>query len=196
MPHTDDLVLLGGKRVTVRFAGKRYGFLQTLFENPQAWDEAVALCSDVAPRLASDEKAETEEGFVAASVRHLAHIPDEGDRANTARELFRLSGDLAEKIRNRQDTIWAFVLRNNLRPLFLHNRYDVVVGNPPWLAYRYVSDPEYQQEIKSLSVETYGIAPKAQKLVTQMELATLFLVHATHLYLKKGGILGYVMPRR
>ena len=44
-------------------------------------------------------------------------------------------------------------------------------------------------------METYGIAPKAQKLVTQMELATLFLVHATHLYLKKGGILGYVMPR-
>ena len=141
MPHTDDLVLLGGKRVTVRFAGKRYGFPQTLFENPQAWDEAVALCSDVALRLASDERAETEEGFVAASVRHLAHIPDEGDRANAARELFRLSGDLAEKIRNRQDTIWAFVLRNNLRPLFLHNRYDVVVGNPPWLAYRYVSDP-------------------------------------------------------
>ncbi len=195
MPHTDDLVLLGGTHVTVRFAGKRYGFPQTLFDDARGWDEAVSLCTDVASRLARDENAETEAGFHAAAARHLAHIADEGDRVNASRELFRLSGDLAARIRNRQDTIWSFILRNNMRPLFLRNRYDVVVGNPPWLAYRYVSDPEYQQEIKSLSVETYELAPKAQKLVTQMELATLFLVHATHLYLKKGGMLGYVMPR-
>lgn len=195
MPHTDDIVLFGSKQVTIKFAGKRYGFPHSLFGDPQAWDEAVGLCAEVAQRLAGDAEAESEEGFRAAAARHLKHISDEVERAAASRELFRLCGELAVRIRNRQDTIWSFVLRNNLRPLFLHNRYDVVVGNPPWLAYRYVSDPEYQQEVKNLSRDTYNLAPRAQKLITQMELATLFLVHATHLYLKKGGRLGYVMPR-
>ena len=139
--------------------------------------------------------SETKQGFQAALERHLGHITDASERVEIATELFRLSEDLSAKIRERRNSIWSFILRNTLRPLFLHNRYDAVVGNPPWLAYRYVSDPEYQEQIKSLIRRTYDLAPTAQKLVTQMELATLFLVHATHSYLKKDGTLAYVMPR-
>ncbi len=38
--------------------------------------------------------------------------------------------------------IWPFVLRNLMRPLWLSRpgqRADVLIGNPPWIAYRHLS---------------------------------------------------------
>jgi hypothetical protein len=95
-----------------------------------------------------------------------------------------------------RDTIWAFILRNIYRPLFLSskaNRFDRLVGNPPWLSFRYIADVDYQNEVKTLIMK-YGIYPEAS-LVTQMELATLFLLRTADLYLKDSGRISFVMPR-
>jgi hypothetical protein len=80
-------------------------------------------------------------------------------------------------------------------PAMLRRHFDVIVGNPPWLSYRYVADPGYQAEIKRLAVEEYRIAPNSQKLMTQMELATLFVAHSMGWFAAKGARLGFVMPR-
>ncbi len=109
--------------------------------------------------------------------------------------LWRFTDDLSELIRDKQNSIWSFVIRNSYRPALLRYQFDVILGNPPWVAYRYVTDPEYQKEIKKRAVETYKIAPKSQKLFTQMELATVFLAHSMHSFAKPGGKLAFVMPR-
>ena len=77
----------------------------------------------------------------------------------------------------------------------LLQQFEIIIGNPPWVAYRYVTDPEYQKEIKLRAVETYKIAPKSQKLFTQMELATVFLAHSLSTFSSPGGKLAFVMPR-
>lgn len=77
----------------------------------------------------------------------------------------------------------------------LRRRFDVIVGNPPWLSYRYISDLEYQAEVKKRAVEDYRIAPKAQRLVTQIELATVFLVHTLKTFGRDDARMGFVMPR-
>ncbi len=109
--------------------------------------------------------------------------------------LWQFTSDLSELIREKQNSIWSFVIRNSFRPALLRQQFDVILGNPPWVAYRYVTDPEYQREIKKRAVETYEIAPKSQKLFTQMELATVFLAHAMQTFAKPGGRLAFVMPR-
>ena len=76
----------------------------------------------------------------------------------------------------------------------LRDRFDFILGNPPWLSYRYIADPEYQAEIKKRAVEDYAIAPTHQKLFTQMELATIFLAHTLSTFARVGGKLGFVMP--
>jgi hypothetical protein len=81
------------------------------------------------------------------------------------------------------------------QPAAPRRNFDVIAGNPPWLSYRYVADPEYQAEIKRLAVEEYRIAPNRQKLMTQMELATLFMAHSMGWFAAKGARLGFVMPR-
>jgi hypothetical protein len=77
----------------------------------------------------------------------------------------------------------------------LRGRFDVLVGNPPWLSYRYIADPDYQAEIKKRAVEDYRIAPNKQKLMTQMELATVFVAHSMGWFAAAGAKLGFVMPR-
>jgi hypothetical protein len=72
--------------------------------------------------------------------------------------------------------------------------FDYVVGNPPWIAYRYITNPEYQNIIKSLIAGTYGLVLD-EHLMTHMEMATLFFVRALDLYLKDEGLIGFVMPR-
>lgn len=58
------------------------------------------------------------------------------------------------------------------------SQFDIILGNPPWLAYHFISDPSYQAEIKKRAIHDYAIAPEHQKLFTHMELATVLLAHS------------------
>lgn len=177
----------------VNFQGSRHRFPITVFSRPELYDLMITLAADAAENLAKDLD-ESVSGMIGALRRQDTGL-NEDELAQAGQAVFGLAKELAVRIRRKEDSIWAFVLRNSYRPALLRSKFDVVVGNPPWLSYRYISDPQYQGEIKNLAVTRYGVAPKKQKLMTHMELATLFLVHVTHTYLKPGGVLGFVMPR-
>ena len=99
-------------------------------------------------------------------------------------------------VKQGRDTIWAFILKNYYRPAYLRHRpFDIVAGNPPWLTYKHVTDPDYQAEIKRL-VFNYGLVSKKEmKLFADIEVATLFFALCSDLYLKKKGTIAFVMPR-
>lgn len=91
--------------------------------------------------------------------------------------------------------IWSYYIRNLARPLWFMrevNRVDVLVGNPPWLAYRNMSG-EMQEQFSRLSKGRNLWAGK--KLATHQDLSDLFVVRAAENYLKAGGRLAFVMPR-
>jgi hypothetical protein len=78
----------------------------------------------------------------------------------------------------------------------LVKKFDIIVGNPPWLSYRYIEDPKYQEEVKKLGLEKYKVAPMKQKLMTQMEIATIFLLHSISTFgSDDSSKIGFVMPR-
>lgn len=103
---------------------------------------------------------------------------------------------LAALIREGRDSIWAYILKNLSRPLVLaENGFDAVVGNPPWLSYRYINSAAWQDEVKDLCVYYQLIEPGDVKLFTQMDLSALFYAHAKDRYLNEDGTLAFVMPR-
>ena len=103
---------------------------------------------------------------------------------------------LVELIRDGRDSIWAYILKNLSRPLVLAEKgFDVVAGNPPWLSYRYINSPVWQEEVKALYIYYQLIDSGDVKLFTQMDLSTLFFAHAKDRYLKDNGTLAFVMPR-
>jgi hypothetical protein len=92
------------------------------------------------------------------------------------------------------DTIWIPIIKSYITSTMFEKIFDYVVGNPPWIAYRYIANPEYQNIIKNLIAGIYGLVLD-EHLMTHMEMATLFFVRALDLYLKDGGLIGFVMPR-
>jgi hypothetical protein len=99
------------------------------------------------------------------------------------------------KLKNKGlDTIWIPIIKSHITSTMFEKIFDYVVGNPPWIAYRYIANPEYQNSVKSLIAGGYGLVLD-EHLMTHMEMATLFFVRALDLYLKDGGLIGFVMPR-
>jgi SAM-dependent methyltransferase len=93
-----------------------------------------------------------------------------------------------------RDHIWGYYVRNVARPAWLkrpENRVDVLVGNPPWLAYRYMTQPQ-KKTFRSMSTERNLWAGTSR--ATSMDLSSLFVVRCIELYLRPGGRFGYVMP--
>jgi len=111
---------------------------------------------------------------------------DEGE-ARVARSLY-------ERLRRLGSTVWVHVLKSHLAPLAFLEYFDYVVGNPPWLAYRFIADPGYQEIVKRMARDEYGLVAE-EHLMTHMELATLFFLRTADKYLKDGGVIGFVMPR-
>jgi len=94
------------------------------------------------------------------------------------------------------DSIWIFMLKNIYAPIALtESKFDMVVGNPPWIAMRYVENKGYQDFLKH-QVLAYELLDSTQvHLFTQMEVATLFFCRCSDLYLRDGGLIAFVMPR-
>jgi SAM-dependent methyltransferase len=93
-----------------------------------------------------------------------------------------------------KDHIWGYYVRNLARPAWLArptNQVDVLVGNPPWLVYRYMTKRQQGSFRKMSSDRSLWAGGTA---ATSQELAALFVARCIELYLKPGGQFGYVMP--
>lgn len=109
----------------------------------------------------------------------------------TLDETFQTLCDLHDEGR---DHIWSYYVRNLARPWWLalpQNRVDVLVGNPPWLAFRFMT-ASMQKAFREYSDER-GLWHGA-KVATHQDLSGLFLVRAVERYLKLGGRFAFVMP--
>lgn len=121
--------------------------------------------------------------------------PELAKSADVVEMLFDLAGLLHGFILKPEDTIWAYILKNQYKPTFLTGQFDVVIGNPPWLSFRFVEKGEYQDYLKRLIVLECSLLQGAGHLITHMELGTLFFVRCANLYLKPTGKIGFVLPR-
>ena len=109
-------------------------------------------------------------------------------------EVFKTFYEKLKKLKDEgRDSVWVDVVKSYLIPNAYFNQFDYVVGNPPWITLNKLS-ASYQELVKPLVKDEYKLTTKSE-LITQIEMATLFLVRALDLYLKDGGKLGFVMPR-
>ena len=196
LPHEVSQLRLGEvPSYEIRFAGnRRVSIPEDLIKMPDLFDEGVAAASKLAVDHAATGK-ENEKTLRAYLKRAVPHLFENADPDAVVESLWKFTAELSDLIKNHQNSIWAFVVRNSYRPAMFKGRFDYIVGNPPWLSYRYIADPEYQEEVKKRAVNDYAIAPKSGKLFTQMELATIFLVHTLTTFGRTNGRIGFVIPR-
>jgi hypothetical protein len=194
LPHEVDQLELGKTpSVKVEFGKKEVQLPNSIVSNGNLYDATIAAVSEVARDHARVRK-ESRASLEAFLSKEIPEITDLADWSEALDGLWDLTVGLADLIRKDQDSIWSFILRNQYRPAMLKRRFSVIVGNPPWLVYRFISDRFYQAEVKFRVVEQYRIGPKERKLFTQMELASVFLVHSLETFGADGARLAFVMP--
>ena len=153
-------------------------FPVSLVERAETFD---ALMGDVSAsiKLGDDPCLALDDNEINDSVEHQVMV-------NTISAMRRLH----DRGRNH---IWAYYARNMVRPVVLsRSKVDVLIGNPPWINYNQTADI-LRDELLNLSRNTYGIWAGG-RYATHQDVAGLFFSRSVDLYLKNGGVIGFVLP--
>jgi SAM-dependent methyltransferase len=145
------------------------------------------LVEDLADRASRHEPGAPVPSLATTFARIDVHPDDQPTVETTFATMCRLNDE-------GRNHVWSFFVRNLARPLWLsreENRVDRIVGNPPWLAYRFMTI-EMQVSFRQMSEER-GLWAGAS-VATHQDLSGLFLVRSVELYLKPDGRFSLVMP--
>ncbi len=157
-------------------------FPDSLAKEPARFDDTVSTMMDLAAQGASDES-------LRAWLDRMGGL-DEAD----IDILVATYGHLRELDREGRGQVWGYVIRNLSRPLWLSSggqHVDVIVGNPPWMSYRHMSQAvreRFQRECRKRRLWSGG------RLASHTDLASYFFVRAAELYLRRDGLIAFVMP--
>jgi hypothetical protein len=198
---------LAGKELTIRvpppLAGdgksgeqdangrEQLDFPETFCRDPALFDKAIE-------RMRSGSIAGMNRQQVEAA---LERITEQHYRADVTHEQKLAIQDLGktyitfDRLRQEgRDSVWAYVARNLSRPLAYSAAggwAHVVIGNPPWVAFRHMS-ADLQTRFKELARGERIFV--GGKFATQNDLCALFTVRAAQLYVRSGGRLAFVLP--
>lgn len=159
-------------------------FPEGVIEEPARFDRLVAVLAD----KAASRKSSAIPGI--GGVLNAHRVLGDDDRA--AIEL--VFSKLCRLHDAGRDHVWSYYVRNLARPLSFtrpDGRADVLVGNPPWLAYR--SMPAKLQHTYRALAEQRGLWAGG-KVATHQDLSDLFVARAVEQYLKPRGAFSFVMP--
>ncbi len=159
-------------------------FPERLLSDAGRFDELVFELS----RRATDRPKNSAIPSITSVLRNFGVHED--DRA-TVSETFRLLCSLYDNDRNH---IWGYYVRNLVRPLWLmrsENKVDVLVGNPPWLAYGFMT-LGMKENFRTQS-KARNLWP-TNKTARNPDLSAFFVARSAELYLRGGGAFAFVMP--
>lgn len=159
-------------------------FLDFPFEvarDPALFDAVIERMLDLSKQNASSDG-------LRAWLERIYHLG-----AATIEKLAQTYETLRQLHRDGRDHIWGFVARNLVRPVWLaqqDQRADVVIGNPPWLPYRFMDQGTQERFREECQRRALWMGQVAQ----QQDLSGYFFVRCVELYLKPTGIIAFVMP--
>ncbi len=74
-----------------------------------------------------------------------------------------------------------------------NERFDLIIGNPPWYTYRDIESVDFQEKVKKLA-EELEIKP-LPKNILNLEISTLFFARSMKVFMKKGAKISFITPK-
>ena len=184
----DDSVTAMYQDFRIKIDGKNYFIPSEVFQDATLYDLAITIADKLAEESAGGEE-EAQETLVNTIRRDRKDY--DGKLAVHYHDIYKAFKKAKEDGR---DSIWKFILQNSYKPLFLKQQFDYVIGNPPWFTYSSINNAEYQDQLSRLA-EKYHLIPAKKANIPHLEIAAVFLSHATSYFLRSGGQLAFVLPR-
>jgi hypothetical protein len=185
--HLKELII----RVPPPPEGTDFKFPEIFCKDIHLFDEPVAPM-----RQGSEQKMtarQIEQAFKLDVERHYKRDMTKAE-AEGVGEMVTTYAAFDELRRQGRDSAWTHVGRNLSRPLvqpFGAGWANVVVGNPPWVAFRHMSVDLHKRFRALANGERVYVGGK---FATQNDLAALFTVRAVSLYLRSGGRIAFILP--
>lgn len=90
---------------------------------------------------------------------------------------------------------WPIILKNSFAPLFSQSKFDVIVGNPPWITWKAMSDT-YRKATLDIWL-SYGIFEKSayDKITSHDDFAMAVTYVSIDHYLRDKGVTSFVLPQ-
>lgn len=156
----------------------------SLLEDAQKFDRLVVELADYAAEKKLGTSPTSLERIFQRTGTPMKFMPVLKTTFETMRKLHREG----------RNHIWGYYIRNLARPMWLArkaNRVDILIGNPPWLAYRFMS-PNMKKKYRQMSEARMLWFGRTS--ATHQDLSSLFLVRSCELYLKQKGKFAFVLP--
>lgn len=117
----------------------------------------------------------------------LVKKEDEEIVSNLFNQLFNLH-------RSGKNSFWLIILRNSFAPVMIGGKFDYVVGNPPWIAWKSMSKSYREGTLEVW--QSYGIFEKNayDKKTTHDDFGMAVTYVAVDQYLKIGGDMVFLLP--
>lgn len=197
---------LAGKELTIRVpppaagegkSGEKDGKGREQLDFPEAFCRDPILFDKAIERMRTGSQSNMTRTQIEAALRK---ITEQHFRAAATNEYKLAIQDLGKTYvtfdrlrREGRDTVWAYVARNLSRPLAFSAAggwAHIVIGNPPWVAFRHMS-ADLKKRFKELATSERVYVGRVP---SQNDLCALFTVRVAQLYLRSGGRIAFVLP--
>lgn len=161
-----------------------------ILEDVKVFDSSLEVCEELAEQTFGGKRATLETfGNVLRK-----QIKNGGFNKQVIESFYKIYQSLRKVKQHRRDSIWKFIVQNLYKPYFLSNKFDYVIGNPPWFTYSSIKNEEYQNTLNELA-EKYEVKPERVANFPHLEIAAIFLAYCSSYFLKDNAQLAFVLPR-
>ncbi len=179
-----------GNQFRMQIDKEGYSLDARIFEDVHLFDEALSLCEELA-----DQTQDQKETDLATFTNILKKQSQRSDIAQEVAWSFHQIYRGFKRVKeSRRDSIWNFIVQNLYKPYFLAEKFDYVIGNPPWFTYGSIRDEDYQDILNKIA-EEYRVKPERAKNFPNLEIATIFLAYCSDYFLRSSGKIAFVLPR-
>lgn len=159
-----------------------------IFNDIEIYDKAIDVADDLANR----------DGEILPQKTFDANLKNRIGGAELGEQIRESFYEIYKKFKavksQNRDSIWRFILQNLYKPHFLREKFDYVIGNPPWFTYSSIRNESYQDTLFALAGE-YDLKPERKANFPHLEIAAIFMAHCSEYFLKENGKIAFVLPR-
>lgn len=170
---------------------EKYFINTKVLQDMELFDDAVDVCDDLAEQTMNKKK---ESPMVLYNLLKRKNVKHGGVSSEMQDSFYKIYEGLKLVKERGRDSIWKFIVQNLYKPYFLSDKFDYVIGNPPWFTYSDIRNEEYQNTLNTLAVN-YNVKPERVANYPHLEIAAIFLSYCSSYFLKEGGKIAFVLPR-